>query len=464
MSFSSGFYKGKYFSKQKADEIIAGAVKLLHQVGIKVPNDSLLKKIKDEGFITRNNRVYIEPRMIYYYLENQRKRLSASGFPERRNKFDGMVCIYSSKLESFENMGTIEPFTTESLIRAAKFVEKCSVKYGFTPNVPGYATDVPPQLESLHKYMISAKYCHAGLPAEPSSIVSAKYMFEMAEVMGEPIERLPIFPASPLNLSGESVETVLAFKDRIKSAYVYCMSLWGVTTPMSLSMGFAMNLAEVIGVAIIMETLLNIPVDIKPNLLPFDLRSFSINFGSAEKFILELMSADLSAQILDMPLDYSSTNIHTIAQRANMQSASEKAGLIYAGALLGATKFYTIGSLGLDEIFSPYQLLLDLEAMKNAEKIVNGISMDNIPDDFVQEVLQYIDSGFTMSDRTLDNFDSFIGKTDIYSRENNLESKQVEERICELVAKIDREDTSYVLDETRSRELDIIYHRALENL
>lgn len=44
MSFSSGFYKGKYFSKQKADEIIAGAVKLLHQVGIKVPNDSLLKK------------------------------------------------------------------------------------------------------------------------------------------------------------------------------------------------------------------------------------------------------------------------------------------------------------------------------------------------------------------------------------------------------------------------------------
>ena len=43
MSFSSGFYK-EIFSKQKADEIIAGAVKLLHQVGIKVPNDSLLKK------------------------------------------------------------------------------------------------------------------------------------------------------------------------------------------------------------------------------------------------------------------------------------------------------------------------------------------------------------------------------------------------------------------------------------
>ena len=43
----------------------------------------------------------------------------------------------------------------------------------------------------------------------------------------------------------------------------------------------------------------------------------------------------------------------------------------------------------------------------------------------------------------------------IFLRENNLESKQVEENL-RTGCKIDREDTSYVLDETRSRELDII--------
>lgn len=463
--FSSGLYKGKYFSKPQADEIIEGATKLLSEVGVGVPGNALQQELKKAGFMVANNRIKIEPVIVKEFLENYKKRLAIMELPKRRQHFDGMLSIYSYKLESFDQLGKTEIFTTDSLIRAAKFVEKCSTRYGFTPNVPGYARDVPPQLESLHKYMISANYCHAGLPSEPSSTISAEYMFEMAEVMGEPMVRLPIFPASPLNLSGESVDTALAFRDKITSAYVYAMSLWGITTPMSVPMGFSMNLAEVLGAAILMESILKVPVDIKPNLLPFDLRSFSLCFGSVEKILLEVMSADLTAQILDTPLNYSSTNIHTMAKTFGVQSAAEKTGLICTGALFGATKFYCIGCLSLDETFSPYQLILDLETMKNAEKLVNGMRMDSLPKDFVQEVQQSIGSGFTMSDRTLDYHEEFINPTDIFCRGgSNADEKYTEHRIFELVSEIDQEENTFSLDQERSKELKNIYQRALKSI
>ena len=44
MSFSSGFYKGKYFSKQKADEIIAGAKNYCIRLASKFQMISSFKK------------------------------------------------------------------------------------------------------------------------------------------------------------------------------------------------------------------------------------------------------------------------------------------------------------------------------------------------------------------------------------------------------------------------------------
>ena len=65
--------------------------------------------------------------------------------------------------------------------------------------------------------------------------------------------------------------------------------------------------------------------------------------------------------------------MHTLAKRCGAQSCFERGSLMTAGCLQGARYFYCIGSLALDEIFSPLQLIVDLEMMRQLETLIAGL-------------------------------------------------------------------------------------------
>jgi trimethylamine:corrinoid methyltransferase-like protein len=75
------------------------------------------------------------------------------------------------------------------------------------------------------------------------------------------------------------------------------------------------------------------------------------------------------------------------------------------GAFLGARHFGSAGTLSLDDIFSPVQLLADCEIRDWVQRAVQGVWLDEeAVDDWAAEVQSGIRQGFMMLDSTLDHY------------------------------------------------------------
>lgn len=458
--------KGRAFAamnEDRAAEILEGALRLLEQVGLAVPPSpmNLAGKLEQVGFSLRNGRLRISRQQATAYLERLRAREAKQQPVAPDGPLTGMVSIYANRVERLD--GAVYPFTARELEQWAAFCHRCGQRYGFADNVPGYASDIPGELESLHKYWVSARYCTEA-PLEPSSSLSAQYMLEMAEVLGVEERRYPAFPASPLSFSGGSLESVVACAPQLDSAYVYAMSMLGVTTPMAVSEGFAVNLAEVLGCAVALHHLTGLEVDIRPNLIPFDFRACVASFGSPEKFQLEWMAAQLYAHLMERPVAYASTNIHTYAQHSGAQAAFEKGWMMAAGMMLGARRFYCIGTIAMDEVFSPVQLVWDAEMMRQLETLRQGLPLEAPSDDFLDTVEEGLAEGFMGMEQTLENY-PMIAPGFIFSREGLAAwqagvQKDALEKAREVAHQLAEEPAEELLAPDKAAELEAIYLRA----
>lgn len=415
--------KGDFISSDKGEQILNGALSLLSQVGLLIPEAPVRDALQRSGILLEGNRVHIPASTALAYLDFLRQGEPAASVATPG--LSGKIGIYANRYETLDRAET-PLFTQATLVSHAQFCQACGARYGFAANVPGYAHDVPFALESLHKYMVSALWCDVADP-EPSSLLSTRYLFDMAEVLGQPLTRLPVFPASPLSLAGSSVQALLEHHHRLQSAYVYAMPMLGITTPMEIAQGFAMGLAEVLGSACLLHQATGLRVDIRPNLIPFDLRALNPSFGSPEKFLLELAAADLYAYLLQTPLNYRSTNIHTMAKTCGVQSVFEKASLMSLGAAHGARYFYCLGALALDEVFSPLQLILDAEMMTQIGATLAPLPTEDLPDDFVAYAQAHLQHGFLNTDLTLDNY-GIVRSAGLFDRSTYAQWTQGERR------------------------------------
>jgi hypothetical protein len=142
-----------------------------------------------------------------------------------------------------------------------------------------------------------------------------------------------------------------------------------------------------------------------------------------------------------------------------------------AGAMLGATKFYCIGTLSLDEVFSPVELILDALRISQIRQIVSGFKLeefgtaDGLAEDLTEEMRTYLEEGFIISDRTLErhknyiNYSPFINRHQykIYVEKHNTEMLQeAEKTVCEL----SREESPAVSTPEQCSALRELYHAA----
>lgn len=453
-------------SSEQAQKIVDMAGKILEETGIKVIDDGLREELgKRKGLQKSGDRICISLQKYEEFLEEQKH--IKTPVQKHGNRLRGEASLYPYQYRNPED-GKIRTYSMETLGEYATFVEKASHKYPLNPVICGYPKDVPQELSSLARYKISVENCSASGSIAPDSEESAPYIFEMAEVMGEKAESLPVYMVSPLTYGGDSLNVVLKNCCQIDSFYVFTMPNLGVTTPMNLHAGFAMALAEVVGGAIFTQELTGLRGEIRPNLFPFDFRSFNIAFGSAEKFLIEQMAASLCAFIHEEEPDYSSTNIHTWGKEADGRTAMEKGMMIMAGAIEGARKFYCVGALSLDEVFDPLQMIQDLEAISFAQRILDGLPQDYIEDVSFQELREGIQEGFLGSDRSLEEYNTYvkpvaISPKDTFQTWKERGQKTHRELLREVYREICESPRNYYLAEEKQKELNKIYKRAMKN-
>jgi trimethylamine:corrinoid methyltransferase-like protein len=98
-------------------------------------------------------------------------------------------------------------------------------------------------------------------------------------------------------------------------------------------------------------------------------------------------------------------NIHVMSRRPDSQAAAEKAAIMALGAFLGARYFGSAGTLSLDDVFSPGQLLVDCEIRDWVQQAIRGVWLgEEAVDDWLAEIRAGVQRGFMGLDSTLDYY------------------------------------------------------------
>ena len=255
------------------------------------------------------------------------------------------------------------------------------------------------------QYRIAATYARQGAtPVDPTSAETVPYLLDMAEVMGHPMRSLPVYMPTPLRLGGESLDVVLACADRLSHISVSSMPSTGASAPIHPFGALALAAAEVIGGMVAMRILTGKPTTFSVGIFPFDLRAGAMVFGSPENMLFQMLCNDMN-RFYGWSWGPAPDNIHVMSKLPDAQSAAEKASIMAVGAFLGARHFSCAGTLSLDEIFSPEQLLLDCEIRDWAQRAIQGVWMgEEAVDDWLTEVQAGLQRGFMALDSTLDHY------------------------------------------------------------
>jgi trimethylamine--corrinoid protein Co-methyltransferase len=379
------------FSIDQLERIKESAIRILEEIGIAVLDDDIRQIIESAGFKAKDKRIFVQRKLFQEFIKTNQPH-APQPVKIDNSKLDHSVLTYPQHVHDIET-DKILPFTTERLIEATKLLDTLSSR-GVIWSPPGCPIDVPPPIQPVVQYWVGALYSrHGRHPVDPKSMESMPYIMEMGEVMGHPIRHLPVYVFSPLKLVGESLRCVLKFRDKLSGVGVSDMTSVGCTVPINIGDAFAVALAEVVGSAILVREIVKLPVSWSVRLCPIDMHSMAMVLGSPEDFLLQLACSELNAYFHGTNWYPALSGAHTNAKLPGVQACVEKASLITAGALLGARHFVCAGTLSLDEVFSPEQLLYDIEIKDHIQRMVSGIDVDCDTERCLNDVRESLDYG-----------------------------------------------------------------------
>ncbi len=398
------------------------AKRILREVGLEVRCDPAVERLRAAGCSVRGDRVLFESGVVDEHVEEMRRWIASQPAPTsalddavwaamrspvvlapREGRLTLCVGTGASYVHDID-LDRVVPYTTDRLIQMCKLVDTLAGAdvCGAPPGVP---TDVHPDLQSVVQYRIAAFNARLGAHLVlPNSIKTAGHLLDMAEVMGRPIQSLPVFLASPLRLGGELLDVALASRDRLSYIWVGSMPCAGSTAPVHPFGAMALAAAELIAGRIVVSVLTDKPVIFRVGVFPFDQRACTLVFGSPENLLYQMLCGDLN-HYYGWPQSLPPHNIHVMSKLPDGQSAAEKAMIMALGASLGARYFECAGTLGLDEVFSPEQLLLDCEIRDWVQRAVQGLELEEEGvDNWLAEIKSGLDQGFISLDSTLDHY------------------------------------------------------------
>lgn len=454
------------------EQMHAAALSILARTGLRVEHGEIRERLlRRKGFTEDDGRLLIAPERVgAWRVRHATHKVPVA--PEYLS-FPPDQYVYGADCRArwiVDDAGTgLRLLTRDDLVAGAKLLrmlEDCGVT-GTTPGVP---CDAPEETQALEQYVIAAEFSsHGGYTCQVADVTTAEIVREMDRVYGRP-RHLTAYNPSPLIFGGPEVDILWHFREELDSALVGSMPAMGVTGPCDLIGVFTLAIAECLGAAAILHELLpEVSVTIYPHPQPADMRSGTMVFGSAEWQLLDLMHRDV--------LDYYGSDlnrkmIHTTAPLPNAQAQTERTAAALLGMTNGFTLFEPIGQLGLDEVWSPAQCMLDLDILGEAQRIARGAApcagleleqLAEVTREAVQDSL-----AFSVHPTTLSNMNSVYHHPRVLSRCGRPQwaaagmpdpVREARRQAEHLVASYDRG-----VDEERLREVRRIYEWGCERL
>jgi hypothetical protein len=443
-------------------------------VGIKILDNALREKLKRKGFKFNDKSVLIPKVQSIKFLETLQKRTLEKTKNEQEEsypvEFSFSLNGYSDNIENHLT-GEVTRYDTQKLIEATKFCNTIIKDYGYQGTMPGIAHDIHPDLIPLMSCKIGAQYIDGGWGPDVYSINIIPYMLEMCDVMDTRIDQVFIFMVNPLTLAGESFKVAAELADTVDFVKVRTLPTLGVSTPLDIPAALSLSMAEVFGGAFVYEELCGVPTDILVSLFPFDFRNLNVMYGSVEKQLLVFMTRELNVKLgfVTESTAKKKVDLTNLAKKSDFQSIMDNAQTITAGAMAGGRSFKSSGCLSCGEIFSPIQMVADLEMIERAKILLNGLNMTSGDKDICDKIRCEENKNFFESEQTLFHHGEYIWYPKFYDRSSLGAWKakgmpDTRKRIIDYIEKARQNKDTYRLDDLKFNELEKIYNKAEKNI
>ena len=398
-------------------QIHVAALEILEQVGLEMPcHETRSRLVGANGITIRDNRVYIQADPVDDVVGKMRPNdLYHTKWSKEWRFAGGGHCHWWLDID-----GEFNPFTTENLPQAIAFTQACE-KEGLSAGCPGWPTNEHPSLQPLTQNRIAAEYLGRLGGAAIQDLAVLEYWMEMLGVFDRKLMLGP-HVLSPLKLAGNEWDYTIYLLDRLDNPSVHDtifvgnMPAMGATAPCDYQAAWAQSMAETLGGAVVMKALGAPNVIAEGTLYPFDMRRGIWIYGSAEHALITLQEKKLR-DYYGLP-PRGAKSLESSVPCVDLQAASEKTFHTTLAALAGYTSFGGAGCLGIDDIWSPVQLMIDIDIVNSVRHIVAGAREAHPRKDIVKAVQDgLVSDGYFAAELTLQQHRDIYWTPGVFPRE-----------------------------------------------
>jgi hypothetical protein len=435
------------------------ACRILEGVGLLVLNPAICDRLAG-ALPCAGNRVRVPEGLTCRYLEEIRDRAGGQASPPPGTP----VTISNSCLNvSYLDPDTDEnrPYDTATVIEHTKLALRMAQEGLLRGGPTGVPQDVPPRLQ-----FVTCAYLDAVYSPEPRPFVLAldaeqlEFLLQVADLFGLP-HVLGTEMISPLRFGGASVDVAFEWLDRERDLIVGIdpMPNLGVTAPADWHLGWAQSVAENMGSYIVFRQAGFEHVGLPSFRLFVPNMRVGTTYFSSPKHLAALLTRRKVRAFFGLATSSAEFTLVT-AKRADAQAAAEKMAGAMLGRLYGFPHLEGAGGLWMDDVFSPVQLIVDLEICN----YVNSLDPRLVaPAWDVLEVMErgLAEGGFLSDPLTLDAFEDYVWRPGLFdlSPRAGWAGPSVHDRARDI-AQARAAEYAYELTDERREELERIMARA----
>jgi len=449
----------EYFSTEQLQEIRAGALEILRDVGCILRHDGAATLLAGAGARMAENRIYLSAEMVedalktapprvVIYDRNSNPSMELSG----RNAYfgTGSDCIYLR--DSFT--GERRKFSEQDMINAVRLCEAL-------PNVDflmsmGMMAEITPECQCQRQYANMIKYS-----SKPQVVIAINRqclddVVELAAAITpggrEELKRKPRFvlytePTSPLVHSFEAIDKLIyAAENLVPTNYAPGM-MAGATGPVTPEGAVTLAAAECLfGLVIHQLTNPGAPFVFGAGMSNIDMSSMQPTYSSPEAMMTQAGLCELGRNLYKLPTwGFAGCSASKLA---DTQAINEASTYIFMAGLTGTNLNHDLGYLEFGLTFSFDLLVMTDESVGQLRRMLGGFSLTR--ESMALDAIKEVGAGghFLTSDHTLDNYRKnwMPGVTDrnTFERWTALGSTSMEDRCkARIRAILDRPVDSY---------------------
>jgi trimethylamine:corrinoid methyltransferase-like protein len=460
------------FSDGDMQQVIRGARRVLDEIGVLCPSAQVRKLLSSlPGARESGDRVYYGEAVVDAILADSRIPGKDVIGPDTAGRAKLSIaapwcCLNIADVAA----GRVRPATSAEAARAVRLLEAVGAEVGVAPVAAG---DVPAEMANLAGLRTVLKHSRTGrsLTNQPAP-QQLETAIEMGAAAGRPPRAFIMVMISPLRYDTDGLEYFLRYREKpgIELGLSGAMPCTGATSPLHLPGTLIQALAEMLAMAACQRALGMGGTVAVVRCDPCDFRTGNYVIGSPEFQLLDMASRALYRALTGTVRTGGA--FRSMAKFPDAQAMAERSFTVLFQALQGARHFGHAGQLSMDELFSGEQVVLDLEILRQVERIVGGMAWDEQPtaaaaaDSAVEMIRRGVATGHYLdADETLAGCRDFFHTSDLFGYEKlqtwvHRGSPAVLHRAGQRVAELVDSTSECVLPPDQAREVDRIFHRA----